>query len=48
MNYLITGGLGFIGLNLASRLKKNGDNIILVDTKKVKKKLRIINIIILI
>ena len=40
MNYLITGGLGFIGLNLASRLKKNGDNIILVDTKKVKKKIK--------
>ena len=31
MNILITGGLGFIGLNLTKRLLEDGHKIIVID-----------------
>ena len=38
MNYLITGGNGLIGLNLANRLQNNGNNVILIDNKNIRTK----------
>ncbi|MDH3938096.1 MAG: GDP-mannose 4,6-dehydratase, partial [candidate division Zixibacteria bacterium] len=31
MNYLITGGAGFIGSNIATRLVENGDRVRVLD-----------------
>ena len=39
MNYLITGGAGFIGSNMASFLIKKGHNVIVLDNLSTGKKI---------
>ena len=38
MLIIITGGLGFLGSQLAKRLSNEGYEIIIIDKKRIKKK----------
>ena len=37
LNFVITGGLGQIGLKLSEYLEKNGSNIVIIDIFEEKK-----------
>ena len=41
LNFVITGGLGQIGLKLSEYLEKNGSNIVIIDIFEEKKKSKI-------